>query len=216
IWQVQRLFARTGLGNRNSQAPADDSGTVIIDPNDRDPIRGTLYGEQALMALQKHATQGPWPKTFADMLRFRGSPDGRLPVAVYRLVREAKGAAPLPKGPKNFLDGLQLPDEIAKQVQPPTIDGRPLTEFINQPERIENALISAEKNNAYGQSMTGARSHASSTDPRLSRVNQNLNQALAKTLGINVTLRSAESVLVPGTKTDFQLVIANNGAKPAN
>jgi hypothetical protein len=29
---------------------------------DQDPVRGTGFAEQALSALQKHATQGPWPK----------------------------------------------------------------------------------------------------------------------------------------------------------
>src|SRR6267142_4367520 len=86
-WQVQRLFVRAG---RSNQAQADTRPTVTIDPNEKDPVRGVVYAEEALRALQKHATQGPWPKTFADMLRFRNSQDGKLPLTRYVLTREAK------------------------------------------------------------------------------------------------------------------------------
>ena len=100
-WQVQRLFVRV---RGNTQAQADNSPVVTIDPNEQDPVRGVVYAEEALRGLQKHATQGPWPKTVAEMARFRNSPDGRLPLIRYRLMREAKGATPLPKNapPQGF------------------------------------------------------------------------------------------------------------------
>src|SRR5437773_3503998 len=63
VWQVQRLFVRT---RGNSQAQANNSPVVTIDPNEQDPVRGMVYAEEALRALQKHATQGPWPNTFAE------------------------------------------------------------------------------------------------------------------------------------------------------
>src|SRR5438132_11835915 len=76
VWQVQRLFVRAG---RSNQAQAETASVVSIDPNERDPIRDTVYAEEALRALHKHATKGPWPKSLADMARFRNSPDGKLP-----------------------------------------------------------------------------------------------------------------------------------------
>src|SRR5258708_3882578 len=91
-WQVQRLFVRV----RGNQA-ATNPQIVTIDPNERDPVRGTVFAEQALSALQKHATQGPWPKTFAEFTaRFRafsgqGGQTGQMPLTRYALVREAKG-----------------------------------------------------------------------------------------------------------------------------
>src|SRR5262252_6442621 len=109
-WQVQRLFVRTGRGGANANANAED-GVVSVDPNERDPVSGTIYAEQALAALQKHATQGPWPRNLAEMMaRFRNSPDGRMPLIRYRLVREAKGVAPLPVGSGKFFAALALPD----------------------------------------------------------------------------------------------------------
>src|SRR6185369_92389 len=38
-WQVQRLFVRV----RGNQTPAADISIVTIDPNERDPIRGTVF-----------------------------------------------------------------------------------------------------------------------------------------------------------------------------
>src|SRR5216683_2584934 len=74
-WQVQRLFVRA----RGNQNQTDNAPVVTIDPNGRDPVRGTSFAEQALSALQKHATQGPWPKSVAQMAaRFSNSSDGRL------------------------------------------------------------------------------------------------------------------------------------------
>src|SRR5216683_1336280 len=74
-WQVQRLFVRA----RGNQNQTDNAPLVTVDPNEGDPIRGTSFAEQALSALQKHATQGPWPKSVAQMAaRFSNSSDGRL------------------------------------------------------------------------------------------------------------------------------------------
>src|SRR5467141_2394823 len=117
VWQVQRLFVRVG---RSNQAQAETSPVVTIDPNERDQIRNTIYAEEALRGLQKHATQGPWPKTFAEFAaRFRSftgqsAAPGQLPLTRYMLVREAKGANALTKDSHNFVDGLQLPAEFVR------------------------------------------------------------------------------------------------------
>src|SRR2546430_3626959 len=95
-WQVQRLFVRA----RGNQAPAAEAQILTIDPNEKDPGRGVVYAEEALRALQQHATQGPWPKSFAEYAnRFRAfsgqtsAPTGQLPMIRYALVKSANGAA---------------------------------------------------------------------------------------------------------------------------
>src|SRR5438034_10954637 len=88
-----------------------------------------VYAEEALRALQKHATQGPWPKTFPEYAnRFRafsgqpGGTPGQLPMIRYALVREAKGAAALSaKDSHNFLDGMRLLDAAGKEIVLPEI-----------------------------------------------------------------------------------------------
>src|SRR5947209_1516347 len=122
VWQVQRLFVRA---RGNNQAQANAAPVVIIDPNEHDPIRDSVYAEEALRALQKHATQGPWPRTFAEFAaRFRAfsgqsGATAQMPLIRYVLVREAKGADPLTKDSHSFLDGLRLPENVAKQLAPP-------------------------------------------------------------------------------------------------
>src|SRR5437879_6645565 len=98
-WQVQRLFVRM----RGNQAANYSTSIVTIDLIENDPVRGVVYAEEALRALQKHATQGPWPKSFAEYAnRFRAfsgqtsAPTGQLPMLRYALVKSANGAAGVP------------------------------------------------------------------------------------------------------------------------
>ena len=129
-WQVQRLFVRV-RGNQPVQNPDRQGGgqqIVTIDPNERDPVRGTLFAEQALSALQKHATQGPWPKTFAEFTaRFRAfsgqsGATGQMPLIRYRLEREAnRRRAACRRSSRIFLMDCELSEPIAKTQAPPKI-----------------------------------------------------------------------------------------------
>jgi LmbE family N-acetylglucosaminyl deacetylase len=208
-WQVQRLFLRLGFGN---QLPGQNGGTVTIDPNERDPIRDTVFAEEALRALQKHATQGPWPKTFADMLRFRNSQDGKVPLTRYVLVREAKGAEALPKDSHNFLDGLRLPEEIAKRLQPPTVDGHPLTEYASQPDRVFDAISAALKSEGFkpGQFLEGP-----AGESHLHLISGRTDTVLALASGITTRILPADPNVVPGTHAAFMLKVTNAGDRPA-
>src|SRR5438105_3353196 len=51
IWQVQRLFVRMRGQNPDRQGGGEQ--IVTIDPNEKDPVRGVVYAEEALRALQK-------------------------------------------------------------------------------------------------------------------------------------------------------------------
>jgi LmbE family N-acetylglucosaminyl deacetylase len=210
VWQVQRLFVRAG---RSNQAQANTSPTVTIDPNERDPVRGVVYAEEALRALQKHATQGPWPKTFAEFAaRFRSftgqsSAPGQLPLTRYVLVREAKGAETLTKDSHNFLDGLRLPEDVAKGLAPPTLDGKPLTDFLNARDRVLHSLVVAD-NGAHEAGPKGEER------PRFLLMKQRLFHALAVVSGVTVTIAPADAVLVPGRTSDFVITISNAGAEP--
>jgi LmbE family N-acetylglucosaminyl deacetylase len=207
VWQVQRLFVRA---RGNAQAQANAAPVVTIDPNERDPIRGVVYAEEALRALQKHATQGPWPKTFTEFAaRFRAfsgqsAAPGQLPLVRYALVREAKGADGLPKDSHNFLDGLKLPDDIAKDLAPPTIDGRPLTDFTSDHDRVLHSLIVAD-NSAHEAGPKGAERD------RFLSMKQRLFHALAVASGVTVTVTPRDKLLVPGRTSDFVIRISNGG-----
>ena len=124
----------------------------------------------------------------------------------YALVREAKGATAFSaKDSHNFLDSLQLPDDMAKLVQPPKINGKPLTDFIDKPESLLQALSLSE--------VTASRSHASAlgNDPRALMMRDRLFQAMGAASGISLSIAPKDKVLVPGDTTRFALTIANKG-----
>jgi LmbE family N-acetylglucosaminyl deacetylase len=219
-WQVQRLFVRA-RGNQAQQNPDRQGGgqqIVTIDPNEKDPIRGVVYAEEALRALQQHATQGPWPKSFAEYAnRFRAfsgqsGQSGQMPLIRYALVREAKGAAPIPSSEShNFLDGLKLTESEAKEVSAPAIDGRPLTDFLDQPARILTALEASWK---ATQRFLGPNPRELPQNRfRVSYFIHHTNQALAALHGITTSL-AGPNVISPGTSTAFRLILSNNGRDP--
>jgi LmbE family N-acetylglucosaminyl deacetylase len=199
VWQPSRLFVRArGLGGNNAAATSANDKFVTIDPNEVDPIRGTMYAEQALAALQKHASQGPWPASIAE--RLRGNPSGKLPLVRYRLARETAGNVAFPSEGKNFLEGLA----IATTHPAPTIDGRALTEIIDQPDRVLNALIDWRRR-ATATSMT------SSDWARRPLMSERANRALTIAAGVTISVSTRSQVLVPGTPATFTVNITNAG-----
>src|SRR5947199_3609920 len=195
-WQVQRLFVRARGQNPDRQGGGQ---LVTIDPNEKDPVRGVVYAEEALRALQQHATQGPWPKTFAEYAtRFRafsgqqGGAPGQLPTIRYALVREAKAADALPKEARNFLDGLRLPEPIAAEVAPPTIEGKPLTQFVDQRDQVLSALVETAKHKTFYKDPKGE----IFSDLRRTRMVFRFEHVLAAAMGVSATLTVSNSVLI--------------------
>jgi LmbE family N-acetylglucosaminyl deacetylase len=210
-WQAQRLFVRA-FGGAAGQKPDRQGGLeriFAIDPNKIDPVRGTSFAEQALAALQEHASQGPWPKSMADLLKARGTPAGKLPLIRYRLEREAKGAPTLPDHATTPLAGLELetPEAIETKFGLPKLDGLPSTEFVDQPDRVLASLIDWRA----GQDS----SDTTATNPhRLQLIEDRIASALGVASGVSLTLNSAPTALVPGVNTTFSIGITNPGVRP--
>ncbi len=206
VWQPSRLFVRSrtaGGAGTPSPSTAKTEKLITVDPNERDPVRGTIYAEQALAALQQHASQGPWPKTIAERMRGENS----LPIIRYALVREAQGAEQLPVGAKSFLEGLSLPEAISERLAPPTIDDRALTEFIEEPNRVLIALIGWRRKQRNLTNVPAEHSH------RQGLTIARGNRALGLTSGITLTLKSHNSLLVPGSPARFTVSLANTGER---
>lgn len=199
VWQVQRLFVR---GPRRDSDPTATNEAPLqqftIDPNETDPIRGTTYAQQALAGLQKHATQGPWPKTIAA---------GGARIIRYTLVRQVPTAGALPPNAKTPLDGLQLPESISKGFVAPTIDNKPLTEFIDNRDEVLVSLINARKHGAF----TAAKEVVELDVPRFKLMASRLDNAMAAAAGIVLNAASEEPVLVPGSRTKISASLANTG-----
>lgn len=189
VWQVQRLFVRTR---------ADAASAVTLDPNETDPVRGISYAQQALNALHKHATQGPWPKTL---------PAGGARPIRYNLVRSAASAAPLPANAKTPLDGLTLPAAVAEKLTPPTIDGKPLTDFPDRRLELLVSLLSARRRAVF----TAPKAVMDIDPPRFKLMSSRLDKAIAAVSGASVGLVSENDALVPGEDAQLNAVVANAG-----
>jgi LmbE family N-acetylglucosaminyl deacetylase len=204
-WQVQRLFVRA-RGNQTSNAQ-----TVTIDPNEKDPVRGSAYAEEALRALQKHATQGPWPKTFAEYAtRFRAfsgqnAPTGQLPMIKYVLVKSAKSAEPLPaQDSHDFLDGLtaKINQEAGGLILPAAIDE--LSQ--NRAEALQFLL----KVNSTGYAKSA---HAADAE-RSAMMRARLDRALALAAGFEVEAKPAMNAAIPGSTLQVTTHVTNAGTQP--
>jgi LmbE family N-acetylglucosaminyl deacetylase len=200
VWQVQRLFVRAG----RSPQP-DAAATVTIDPNVRDPIRGTTFAEEALRALQEHATQGPWPKTVAQMAaRFANSSSDRLPSIRYRLAREAKEAKPLPRDADSFLAGLSAPPELA-----PLLSDQSWIP-LHERELVLPRLLALAKDFHRAN-----RPQMLVKLPRVAGMAKRLDAALAAAAGISVQVSPESSALVQGMPAVFKITVTNRGGVEA-
>lgn len=191
VWQVQRLFVRSRGGDTGAQ-------TFTIDPNETDPVRGTTYAQQALAGLQKHATQGPWPKTV---------PAGGGRISHYTLVKQAPNTPPLPANARTPLDGLKLPEQISERLVAPTIESKPLTEFVERRLEVLVSLLNARRRGAFT-----APNDVTALDPaRFKLMSSRLDKALAVATGVTVSLNPEGSALVPGEKARIIASLSNNG-----
>jgi LmbE family N-acetylglucosaminyl deacetylase len=193
VWQAQRLFVRTR--QPGGKTPPQQ---FTIDPNEVDPIRGTTYAQQALAGLQKHATQGPWPKTI--------SPNGAR-IIRYNLVRQVQSAPALPPDAKTPIDGLVLPESIRTGFVAPTIDNKPLTEFIDKHDEVLVSLVNARKRGAF----TATKKVVDLDPQRFKLMSARLDKALATAAGVALNVESEEPVLVPAAKTKISASLANSG-----
>ena len=195
VWQVQRLFVRNrGQAEGTSATPQ----IVTLDPNETDPVRGVTYAQQALAGLQKHATQGPWPKTV---------PAGGARQIRYGLVKQAPSATPLPANAKTPVDGLQLPEAVASKFVAPTIEGKPLTEVLDRRLELLVSLLSAKRRGVFT-----APKEVTDTDPqRFKLMASRLDKALAIVSGASVALGPDGTALVPGEEAKLAAIVANGG-----
>jgi LmbE family N-acetylglucosaminyl deacetylase len=205
-WQVQRLFVRA----RGNQTQNTDAQIVTIDPNEKDPVRGVVYAEEALHALQQHATQGPWPKTFAEFTaRFRAfsgqsGQSGQMPLIRYALVREAKSADRLTKDSHNFLDGLRLSAAVSQEL--PLPDFTSPIELLNDPARTREGIIETYRKAIYNAPADGF------PDPqRRELVRRKMERAAAVATGVNFQIQAPAQAAVPNSTLNLPISILNAG-----
>ena len=191
-WQVQRLFVRL------RGEPAAGASIVTLDPNETDPVRGVTYAQQALAGLQKHATQGPWPKTVPA--------SGARPIR-YTLVKQAPNSPALPANAKTPVDGLVLPEAVASKLVAPTIESKPLTEYLDRRLELLVSLLSAKRRRVF----TAPKDVVDADPHRFNLMSERLDNAIAAVAGASVALNPDDAVLVPGSDSQLAAVVTNNG-----
>ncbi len=207
-WQVQRLFVR----QRGNAAANSSTSIITIDPNEQDPVRGVVFAEEALRALQQHATQGPWPKSFAEYAsRFRAfsgqnAPTGQLPMIRYGLVKSAAGAAPLPaQESHNFLDGLRLSPAVAQELRLP--DFTSTDEASKNLEHTREALIETYREGHWAD--------PGKADPqRKDLMRGKMERATALALGVKLNAELPGKTVVANSTINVPIKIANGGPEP--
>lgn len=199
-WQAQRLFVRIFGGAK----PNPTDKVVAIDPNEVDPVRNSSFAEQALDALQEHATQGPWPKTIEDLMRMRGGSGGKLPPIRYQLAREAPSAPALAADSVPLLGGLKVAESLVYHITPFKTQDATLIDFLDQPVVVLESLIEWRKSNPGVE--------ASSPDQqRTQMMKARFDRALAMAANISLRLTVDDDLLIPGNKTTFTLNLENSG-----
>ncbi len=204
-WQAKRLFVRFGRAQQQTNNSAPEK-IFSIDPNEIDPVRATSFAEEALTALQQHASQGPWPKSITELLRMRRVEAAKVPLTRYQLVREAPGAPSLPENANTPLAGLQLTEAFAATIAAPQIEGRPLTEFLDQPARVLAALVD-------WRASTTSEASPNEDPARVRLAASRADRAIALAAGVSLKLSSTASALVPGAPATFSIELANSGGR---
>ena len=205
VWQVKRLFVR--YRQQAGETSGSTEPIVAIDPNELDPVRGAIFGEQALKALQQHASQGPWPATVSALLRAQNNQTGKLNLIRYKLVKATADSPALPTGSADapFVSGLQLPEEIIKRLKPPQLNGQELTASEDY-EAVLDTLIEWRKSFSQAQ-------HANEDPARFASLNEKLNKALTVASAIKLSISAARPALVPGGKDRITVSLANEGSR---
>ncbi len=199
-WQAQRLFARLFGGAK----PNPTDKVVAIDPNEVDPVRNSSFAEQALDALQEHATQGPWPMTIEDLMRMRGGSGDKLPLIRYQLVREAPNAPALQTDSTPLLSGLKVAESLVYHITPFKTQDATLTDFLDQPVVVLESLIEWRKSNPGVEASSPDQQRAQMMKARFDR-------ALAMAANISLRLTVDDDLLIRGNKTTFTLNLENSG-----
>ncbi|HEY6120170.1 MAG TPA: PIG-L family deacetylase [Pyrinomonadaceae bacterium] len=210
VWQPQRLFVRFGFDSnsvtKNLEQEAEKAGKVVsVNPNEKDPVRDSSFADQALAALQRHATQGPWPTSIAERLRAQNRTE--LPSIRYRLAREVAAAPALPTNAQNFVEGLRLPMAIGAKLAPPAVNDRPITDFADRPGEALVALIRARKAGLFAAPEETVKLDR----PRFELMTSRLDRALAVASGVSMAITSNERTIVPGVESQFTVTLNNSG-----
>jgi LmbE family N-acetylglucosaminyl deacetylase len=184
-WQASRLFQKA------DETDAD----LTIDNNQYDHTRGRTYAEIGLGALELLSPLDQ-PDRHSSQEKSR-----------YKLILSAGEAKMKPVS--SLLDGLSIPENLARSLLPPRVGDFPATEALAQRERLIEVLTEKLIDKRAEGTSADLRTRYGVQFFRALRYTESLERAIALGLGISFELIVSDEVLIEGQPTSARMVFRN-------
>jgi LmbE family N-acetylglucosaminyl deacetylase len=188
-WRVSRVF-------QNAEEGAQDV-TVTIGEYDAD--RGLTYERMGQAALNGYTVSSRWPERF-------NVEEGKM---FYKLKRSAPDDKFRPGG--SLLDGIILPESLARAIAPPRVGDDSLTEAIGMKEKLIEAIRERLLEKRAEGTIAEIRARYGSHFFRMVRYTESLERAIALALGLSLEATLSDRILVRGQKLSLKLALRNGG-----
>ena len=194
-WRVRRIFQRTD----------EPAGAARLDLKEYDHIRGRSYAQIGLAAHHRFRSRGAG----LDQL----TPEREA--SYYRLIASALEDSLKPEAGSNaLLDGLTLPENLKRSIEPPRIGDLSPVEAIANRERLADALIEKLIEKRAEGDADVMHERYGPEFVRVVRFTAALERSLALALGLSLEVTVSDRVVVHGQKLSARIVLRNGGVRP--
>jgi LmbE family N-acetylglucosaminyl deacetylase len=189
-WQAQRLFQQTD----------DASAEVSINLAELDQTRGRTYAEIAFAARKRLESYGAHNDRLAE--------EGEK--VHYKLVASASDETLKPGA--GLFDGIKLPENLMRSIAPPRVGDHSLIESIAIKERLLDALREKLIEKRAEGTPDELRTRHKADFFRVIRFTENLERAIALTLGLTFEIKFTDRVAVPGQRLVARLALRSGSS----
>jgi LmbE family N-acetylglucosaminyl deacetylase len=197
-WQARRLFERLDW-----TAGSISQDVIRVELTELDRLRGATYAQLGLRARKCLVS---WNGDRATL-----SPDRER--SYYRMAHSAAPAvAQEERLLGSLIDGLKLPENVARSTEPPRIAGRAIDALVNRDQVIEALTEKLIEKRAEG----GAEALHARYGVEFFRVLQfthALERALAVAIGFEMDVVLSDSLVVPRQKISAKATLRNHSAR---
>ncbi|HJQ69079.1 MAG TPA: PIG-L family deacetylase [Blastocatellia bacterium] len=191
-WRVSRVFQRV----------AEESQQVIVSTAEYDASRGVTYEQMGLAALRQYRDRPAWPERL-------DAEEGKV---FYKLSKSAPDDKFRPG--TSLLDGLALPENLARSIAPPRVGDAPLTEAVGTKEKLVEVLRERLLEKRGEGTVQDIRGRYGSQFFRMLRYIEALERAIAHALDLSLEATLSDRVLVRGQPLRLKLSLRNGGSRP--
>ncbi|HSB11454.1 MAG TPA: PIG-L family deacetylase [Blastocatellia bacterium] len=190
-WEVQRFFRLTN----------DANGDVDLNLNEYDRVRGRTYAQMGLAAHNRFASRG------ASSDRLTPDREG----SSYKLLASASDEK-LKRG-AGLLDGLAIPERVARSIPPPRVGDQKILDAISAGDRLVEALVEKLIEKRAEGTVADLRERYGSQFVRVARFTAAIERALALTLGLDLQVTVSDRIVVPGQKLTARIALKNGSVR---